>query len=926
MHESVFQELIEWREDSKDGRIDARLLVLEAPNGWGKSALLSRFASYLDEEQSSAWKVKLDNVEAPVEAGLLPRWLDEQTASDRPINFVTQVFGVDSPEGAATLAVGIGALTVAPMLGGPLGLLLAVGLGAEHAIRTRVFPDAAAIAERVGARLSAASREGPVVLIVDDADDMDADVVDALLSGAMDRVVSRVLAVVSVKPGSDIGSRLKSSERFGLLKDRLRWIDVPDIAMTNNERREIARALVSEWPQVAMDRLVLRTRTFDEVLEICQAPGARDIASATDPLQAVDRLADETLALSGEDLASIVLAWCGGVLHESQLRAVVLGEGWEWPPPQNLVVLHNSVARLRQPGDTDRLRTKAHIRFDGEGRRRIAGLIVDRANDLADANEFEPYQAAAALRCIPVLLQCDPPDLAPSEALLNLCKRLITIHESVDDVTRARELSEQCLSLADGIEVGRECRDGLTAQYLRLTALVGAARSVADLTSLVVDRDASAVFGLEARVWATILRIEDPATRATALQDAMEFEAALDPSAIGSMAYEFRLQLGRVIFDAQAIDLAARILNPLIALDTNDPFRKTAEEILIASPAAGSRWTLAIMTLEGELDQTSESLPQERLRICSALAGIYERIGDWRSAVERGLEAWSLSVDVLGDEHPRTLRSGHALALSTARAGDFDEALRRARDLLPRFDRVFGPKDPGTLGLRHNIASWIGEKGDHATALRLVAELLPEMINAIGDDHKITLATRGDFAQWTARNGDPERALQMLEQMLPDVVRVFGADDWMTFQIRGNIAGKMGGIGKAEDALRHYQELLADQERILGPYHPDTLATRNNIAGWTFSCGDALSALGMFNELIPDLARVLGPDHPNTLTTRGNTADLSARLGDFDGALRIAMEIYEDRVRILGSDHRDAHATQQRVDYFRQMRDSAVEQ
>jgi hypothetical protein len=78
-----------------------------------------------------------------------------------------------------------------------------------------------------------------------------------------------------------------------------------------------------------------------------------------------------------------------------------------------------------------------------------------------------------------------------------------------------------------------------------------------------------------------------------------------------------------------------------------------------------------------------------------------------------------------------------------------------ARDLQRRVasarEQVLGPEHPRTLKTRHQLATWTGEAGDPAAARDMLAGLLPVRERVSGPEHPATLDVRASLALWTDR-------------------------------------------------------------------------------------------------------------------------------------------------------------------------------
>jgi hypothetical protein len=258
---------------------------------------------------------------------------------------------------------------------------------------------------------------------------------------------------------------------------------------------------------------------------------------------------------------------------------------------------------------------------------------------------------------------------------------------------------------------------------------------------------------------------------------------------------------------------------------------------------------------------------------------------------------------VLGPDHPNTLATRGNLARWRGEAGNASGAVSALEDLLSDQLRVLGPDHPNTLATRSNLARWRGRAGDAAGAAAILDDLLMSQLRVLDTDHPNVLATRNNLARWRGETGDAAGALAAFEDLLESQLRVLGADHLNTFATRANLARWRGETGDPAGAATAFESLLADELRVLGADHPSTLLTRSNLARWRGNAGDARGAAAALEELLADQLRVLGRDHPSTLLTRSNLARWRGRAGDARGAAAALQELLSDQVRILGSRH-----------------------
>ncbi|HEV8115829.1 MAG TPA: hypothetical protein VGP53_06290, partial [Acidimicrobiales bacterium] len=172
LEDDAATQLIQWWEDVTIEGIGSRVVLVPALSGWGRTTLLDGFTAAVLQAVPFSIVLRMDGKEAPPGAGPTAAWLAE-AADDRFVELSKRALGLNTPEGAALLAAGVAGQTVAPLLGGPLGLVLQVGLGASLVLRQHLLPDPASLAGQVATRLSRASVEVPFVIVMDDADALD---------------------------------------------------------------------------------------------------------------------------------------------------------------------------------------------------------------------------------------------------------------------------------------------------------------------------------------------------------------------------------------------------------------------------------------------------------------------------------------------------------------------------------------------------------------------------------------------------------------------------------------------------------------------------------------------------------------------------------------------------------------------------------
>jgi len=207
--------------------------------------------------------------------------------------------------------------------------------------------------------------------------------------------------------------------------------------------------------------------------------------------------------------------------------------------------------------------------------------------------------------------------------------------------------------------------------------------------------------------------------------------------------------------------------------------------------------------------------------------------------------------------------------------GQYVLACSLVRKIIQAREQILGAEHPDTLKARASLATWTGEAGDPTTACDMAAALLPVQARVLGAEHPDTLATRASLVRWTGTAKDPVAARDQFAELLPVQARVLGAEHPDTLATRASLATWTGQAGDAATARDQYAELLPIRARVLGAEHPVTLSTRANVAYWTGVAGNAAAARDQFAALLPIRERVLGADHPDTQATRASLAHWS---------------------------------------------------
>jgi hypothetical protein len=328
-HEAVLTELTEWWEDVSRGGIGSAVVLLAVSPGWGRSSVLDQLERVAaDADGPVTLTVRIGDVPAAgraVQAQLLQQALAAPFTQAR----IVKLLGLDSAAGETQLGLGVAGLFVSG-LAAALPLLLAslAVTAAGNAWDASPAGQQGAVA-RAARRLAAVSVSAPVLVIVDDADQLDAGLVVTMIESLAGRYDGRVLVVAAVRPGAPLETELMSGDRYDLLGRVFRADADPDMRVT--ARADLVRDLLPDLPAAAAERIASRTGTFADVFAVTGAGKLAEIAgeSGGELLADVDAVVDAVLASRRGPVSAeaVAVAFAGGVLCAPQVSgaARVLG-------------------------------------------------------------------------------------------------------------------------------------------------------------------------------------------------------------------------------------------------------------------------------------------------------------------------------------------------------------------------------------------------------------------------------------------------------------------------------------------------------------------------------------------------------------------------------------------------------------------------
>ena len=205
-------------------------------------------------------------------------------------------------------------------------------------------------------------------------------------------------------------------------------------------------------------------------------------------------------------------------------------------------------------------------------------------------------------------------------------------------------------------------------------------------------------------------------------------------------------------------------------------------------PASLALWDLLIPHAESLRAHATRFTPSSDPAILWKLFAAYCRRSDYRAAIPPCRECLSIEEQVLGAEHPDTLRSLNNLAGLLRSQGRYDAAEPLYRRALEARERALGAEHPDALKSVNNLAGLLRIQGQYGAAESLYRRALEARERVLGAEHPDTLISMNNLA---------------------------------------GLLRSQGAYGAAEPL---YRRALRGARRVLGPSHPTTEIFTNNYA------------------------------------------------------------------------------------------------
>ncbi|MWA06348.1 tetratricopeptide repeat protein [Actinomadura sp. LD22] len=237
--------------------------------------------------------------------------------------------------------------------------------------------------------------------------------------------------------------------------------------------------------------------------------------------------------------------------------------------------------------------------------------------------------------------------------------------------------------------------------------------------------------------------------------------------------------------------------------------------------------------------------------------------GEYGKACDLSEEALAYGRNLLGVEHPWTLRTSKDLAIAWRRFGELDRAQEVSRDVHARCVRLYGLDHPDTLAAAMSLANVMRNSGDEEEGLRLAADTVQRYRKVYGADHPYTLACTGNQALLLRVTSALAEARQLNRRALDRLVAQVGADHHYSLTVATNLASDHAALGQMEEARSLGEDTVVRLRRLVGEDHPMTLACAANLSADLKELGRTDDAAELFDDVRRRYERTLPLEHPD---------------------------------------------------------------
>lgn len=286
-----------------------------------------------------------------------------------------------------------------------------------------------------------------------------------------------------------------------------------------------------------------------------------------------------------------------------------------------------------------------------------------------------------------------------------------------------------------------------------------------------------------------------------------------------------------------------------------------------------------------------------------ALAAILEMQGKYEEALEKHHSVLSQQKESLGNTHYSTLDTMNSIARIEERLGRYDAALVSYREVRKWLEETFREEmdHPWIAGVDTGIGDNLARQAKYNEA----AETLKKAYDSF---EKREIGVPGAFptaikiAKVLREKGQYEMALRWCEIARTGLASL-GENHGHMFALRSCIAHITELQGRYTEALQLSQGILKAFEEEHGEAYAEALKMRCRLGSILHWLGSYEEALKQFEQAQSGLTKVLGGNHDQTLLATQGRADVLQQQGKYDEVFELCPAIHNTLSSTLGEEH-----------------------
>jgi non-specific serine/threonine protein kinase/serine/threonine-protein kinase len=291
-----------------------------------------------------------------------------------------------------------------------------------------------------------------------------------------------------------------------------------------------------------------------------------------------------------------------------------------------------------------------------------------------------------------------------------------------------------------------------------------------------------------------------------------------------------------------------------------------------------------------EIDAGLAHDPELKAQMLEVMGNVYESLGLYLQAQALLERSADIRRQVLGPEHPDTLRSLDGQAWALAEAGQYSDAEKPQREALDIQRRVLGPEHADTVMSMNRLAGTLLNEGRNAEAEKLYRETLDIRRRLLGPERQETLTTVYNLALTFQAEGKYAEAEKLLRETLDIQRRVLGADHPITVSSIRALAMVVDEQERFAESEKLFREAVEIERRILGPEHPETLRSMHGLALALEEEGRFADSEKLYRETLDLKRRAHDPDVVHSIEGLALALAHEGRYGEAQPLFREAIQ------------------------------------